>query len=301
MADPIDGYRSVVSEDGSAPSWEPLFVRDTPAAAEYQTLVEGIPRWLEGSLWRWVMDRSVRSSDLVHKAERRLRVDITPGKHHQDAFNGYWDACGEAERLALIDFFLRDLQEASLESGTSSVACHEAVAVLDEMLTEGGSVWRTTLTPYWSLVRRVNGASQALVDLVSGSGTDAARKIGEAWHACYRHLPDYDSAYREAVRAVEAAALPVMLPKGENSLGKVVAHLRDTASRWTVGGTDATQQASADTLLAMLRTLWHNQQRHAKADGTIVDVSQAEAETAVTLAVTLVHWFASGLVHQSSD
>ncbi len=48
----------------------------------------------------------------------------------------------------------------------------------------------------------------------------------------------------------------------------------------------------------MLRTLWHNQERHAQPDGSVVDVPRAEAEAAVSLAVVLVHWFASGAVRR---
>jgi hypothetical protein len=99
------------------------------------------------------------------------------------------------------------------------------------------------------------------------------------------------------VLAVEAIVLPVAIPNNKRgTLGTAVAHIADTVDRWTVGGLDADQQASGATMLAMLRTVWHNQERHARADGTIRDVSQTEAETAVLLAVTLVHWFGSGLV-----
>jgi hypothetical protein len=55
----------------------------------------------------------------------------------------------------------------------------------------------------------------------------------------------------------------------------------------------------AHVLVSMLQLLWHNQERHAQPDGTIVDVTQDEAETAVTLATTLVHWLTSGLVVHS--
>lgn len=111
--------------------------------------------------------------------------------------------------------------------------------------------------------------------------------------------PDYDRAYRDAVLAVEAVALPIAIPNNPTgTLGQVVSHISDTEARWTVGGLDSTKQASGGTLVAMLRTLWHNQERHAQPDGTIIDVGQAEAEAAVSLAVILVQWFASGAVRR---
>ena len=164
-------------------------------------------------------------------------------------------------------------------------------------LAEGGSVWTTAFEPYWHLTRRINAATQALVDAASSTETDAARKIVSAWSACYRHTPDYDVAYRDAVLAVEAVALPLVVPDNERgTLGSVVSHLNDTQERWTVGALDDARQGSGATLFAMLRTLWHNQQRHARRDGSIRDVGRDEAESAVALAVTLVHWFSSGLV-----
>lgn len=294
-----------MTAEDSPVNWQPLNVRDTPKAADYETLVDGIPEWLERSLWRWAMDRAVRTPELVYKVERLLHITMPQASQGSNLFDLYWSISGPKERLTLLDFFLRDLQDA-FEDAKKDPRKNEtlidfavAAARLNDILTEGGSIWKTTFEPYWSLVRRVNETTQAHVDLASSPSTDAARKIASAWQACYRHDPDYDAAYRDAVLAVEAVALPVTIPDiGRGTLGTAVAHIRDTVGKWTVGGLDADQQASGETLLAMLKTLWHNQQRHAQTDGSIADVSQHEAETAVTLAVTLVHWFASGLVRR---
>jgi hypothetical protein len=252
------------------------------------------------------MDRGVREPNLAYTAERLLRVSIPqPGHGGANPFAEYWKGANDDERLALIDFFLHDLDEVAgqhFEDGEDD-EMHEVVLVakrLDAMLTEGGSVWRVSFTPFWSLQRAVNETTQSLVALASSPSTDAARKIASAWNACYRHAPDYGRAYADSVLAVEAVALPVVVPKNQTgTLGHVVAHIADTVDRWTVGGLDADKQASGDTLLAMLRSLWHCQERHARQGGTIVDVSQQEAETAVSLAVTLVHWFGSGLVRRA--
>lgn len=289
-------------DEVDAPSWQPLNVRDTPAAVEYEVLADGIPEWLERSLWRWAMDRAVRTSGLAHKAERLLQIKLPQPEAGEHVFNTYWESVGDIERLTLLDFFLRDLEDAFEDAKKDNdrvrlVEIVEAAVRLDESLAEGGSIWRQTFEPYWGLVRRVNEATQALVESASSPSTDAARKIASAWNACFRHEPDYDRAYRDAVLAVEAVALPLVIPDNKRgTLGNVVAHVADTVGRWTVGGLDSEQQASGATLLGMLRTLWHNQQRHAQSDGIILDVTKAEAESAVALAVTLVHWFASGLV-----
>lgn len=282
--------------------WQPLGIRDTPAVEQFSALTEGLPLWLERSIWRWAMDRAVRVPNLHYKAERMLRVQIPQTQH---SFDSYWASSNDGQRLALVDFFLRDLQDAyenDRRAGHHMDDVREhlrAAVLLKRLFAEGGSAWTTMLEPFWGLTRRQNEATSALVEQASSPATDAARKISAAWSACYRHQPDYDGAYRDAVLAVEAVALPAVVPNDAvGTLGKVVSHLSNTHERWTVGGLDATQQGSGATLLAMLRTLWHNQERHARPDGTIVDVSQEEAEAAVALAVTVVQLFASGLVQR---
>jgi hypothetical protein len=252
------------------------------------------------------MDRAARTQGLNLKAERLLKIKLPESNQRQNVFDVYWATSGAVERLALIDFFLRDLQDSSEVAARGAgderliVNCVAAAHELDRILVEGGSTWKTTFKPYWGLVRRISETTQAFADLASSPGTDAARKIASAWNACYRHNPDYDRAYRDAVLAVEAVALPVVAPRNKRgTLGNVVSHIADTSAKWTVGGTDTEQQTSGQTLLSMLRTVWHNQQRHAQSDGTILDVTRDEAETAVTLAVTLVHWFSSGLVKRT--
>ncbi len=52
--------------------------------------------------------------NLNHKAERWLRVRI-PRRERENPFATYWDAASEGDRLALLDFFLHDLEETGTE------------------------------------------------------------------------------------------------------------------------------------------------------------------------------------------
>ena len=189
---------------------------------EYDALVEGVPSWLERSLWRWAMDRGVRMPNLHHTAERWLRVTITR-RERENPFAAYWDASSDDDRLALVDFFLHDLETTGTENyrngdRETARAFVRAAEELDTILTEGGSVWRVSYEPYWCLQRRVNKSTQALVNIVSSANTDAARKIASAWNALYRQSPDYDRAYRYAVLAVEAVAIPMTVSTEQESL-----------------------------------------------------------------------------------
>lgn len=293
--------------------WRPLFTRDSEEATEYDVLHEGVPEWLEGSIWRWLMDRAAEGGpNIVTRLERRLHLRLAEprdrilGTQHtppNELFDRYWKQHFDDDRLVLLDAILFDLQlrgQSALDEGNESdvVRFLDGAQRLNDILTEGGSAWSAHIEPpVWSLVRRVNDTTAELAKRVGTPSTDAARKIRAAWQACYRISPDPDVAYRNAVLALEAVAIPQALPDSKRAtLGTVVAHIRDTVGLWSVGGLDAKQIASGETLLAMMQTLWHNQERHARGDGTIVDVTQPEAEAAVTLAVTLVHWFTAGLV-----
>ncbi|TCC60603.1 hypothetical protein E0H73_22030 [Kribbella pittospori] len=290
--------------------WVPLSLRDTQTGTNnYKALVDGVPQWLERSLWRWVMDRAAQGSmPLIYEVERHLRVDLhAPGVSldAQSMLNHYWSNSGDEERLTLIDYLLRDQEKRydAIRSGrlVSNERPQATIVSLEEILIQGGSLWKAVAKPHWGLEQRVNETTRAQVDLVTSAPTDAARKIASAWNACYRPEPNYDIAYRDAVLAVEAVTLGIALPKSNTAtLGTVVAHIADTVGNWTVGGLDAAKQASGETLLAMLRTLWHNQQRHANPGGSIKDVTRAEAEAALGIAVTLVLWFSSGLARRIS-
>jgi hypothetical protein len=268
----------------SSEAWQPLFVRDTSEAAAFEALVDGVPYWLERSLWRWVMDRAVGGAGLLNKAERQLRIQIPAFRTEQDSFDNYWAGAGDQERLTLIDFLLHDLEDrhrAAVRTADNSAQANVRVAVaqLDWMLTEGGSLWRAMFQPHWGLARRVNEASEALAERVASPSSDAARKIASARSACYRHDPNYDLAYRDAVLAVEAALLPLVLSRStQKTLGTALAHIRDTADRWNVGGLDAEEihsgpRARVDAAIAVAQpgttcaTRRHDRRRHPGRSG----------------------------------
>lgn len=293
--------------------WRPLFIRNSDEPSGFDVLHEGVPEWLEGSLWRWLMDRAAFGAPaIIGHLELRLQQPLTTdrdrplGQQHtnpQQLIERHWKKSDRDARLTLLDAILADCQEQgrlALTARDQDKVEHyvHAAQRLDDLLTKGGSAWTVEQTSErWGLMRRVDEATTELVKAAVTPGTDAARKMKSAWSYCYRRDPNYDLAYRDAVLAVEALTIPMTVPKSPRaSLGTATAHIRDTLDRWTVGSLDAKEIASGQTLVDMLGTLWHNQERHAGTDGKIHDVSRLEAESAVSLAVLLVHWFGSGLV-----
>jgi hypothetical protein len=82
------------------------------------------------------------------------------------------------------------------------------------------------------------------------------------------------------------------------SLGKAIAHLRDKPGDWCLVLEGAEEAAGIEPLRFMLQLLWTAQRsRHAGGPGTR-DQQLAEAEAALSLAITCVQWFASGFVRR---
>jgi hypothetical protein len=116
-----------------------------------------------------------------------------------------------------------------------------------------------------------------------------------AWNKIAGRQPDPSGAYREAVRAVEAAAKPVVLPDAARAtLGTMIAAMRDKPEKWT------TSLGSVDDVRNMMQLLWTNQSdRHGTDDEDApMNVTPEEADGAVHLALTLTRFFAAGQVRR---
>jgi hypothetical protein len=117
---------------------------------------------------------------------------------------------------------------------------------------------------------------------------------------CTGETPNPSSAYRNGVRAVEAAAIPVVLPADTTAtLGKMIKAMRDAPSKWEAAlGGDRKDGVAA--VVEMMDLLWKGQHdRHGFVeDDRPLEVSQEEAEFAVALAVTLVQLLTNGGVRR---
>jgi hypothetical protein len=172
----------------------------------------------------------------------------------------------------------------------------QAVDRLDMLLTDAGSAYRVDWQ-HRGLTRRVDATVAAAARQAIASVAEPGTHLQAAWHAVYGRHPDPTKAYDEAVRAVEAAAIPVVLPKGSlETLGKVRAHLQAAAAQWEIA-IEGKQSGAIDPLVSMILLLWEGQQRHAGGPASRPQ-RQDEAEMAVHLAATLVQWFTSGAVRR---
>jgi hypothetical protein len=165
---------------------------------------------------------------------------------------------------------------------------------LDDLLRDGGSTWEVTdVSDGFQLTRRVVGP---VVDVLERTATEATRAhahLAAAWSKLTGRNPDPSGAYREAVRAVEAVAKPIILPDNDQAtLGQMVAALRDKPEKWT------TTIGSVADVRAQMEATWTNQlDRHGTDDETVpLNVSPEQADAAFSTCLNLVRLFVGGHV-----
>ncbi|MFF4664656.1 hypothetical protein [Streptomyces sp. NPDC001282] len=292
--------------------WRPFAARrDEAALEEFVRLSDGVPDWLKESLWAWLSPRMHRTyftsinnkrysspdPSKIRRAERILR--ISSGWNGRDSDHAERLVGLASFRAALYgdaDAFLGavDLALSDLEPGSSE--CQE----LESALEESASAWRVGLVAGKpGLVQRIDATVQLAAEATGALDVRAGRLLADAWRHAFSMHRDPSAAYRYAVRAVEAAAAPVISPKDTvPTLGKMISVFRDKPEKWTFAFKVDSATDPKKVLLGMMQMLWTNEySRHVDQDiQTPLHVSQEEAESAVVLALSLVNWFASGAV-----
>ena len=166
---------------------------------------------------------------------------------------------------------------------------YEQVQRLDQLLSSGGSGWQATPN---GLERRVDETLQVLAESTIAAKGRPAQHLRDAWHKAWGRSPDASGAYREAVRAVEAAYAPIVLPRDQGAtLGKMIAAVRDKPDKFAVRLSGPGSVESVASVRAMFELLWTSQlDRHGTANEEVpLTVTLEQAQDAVALATTLVH------------
>ncbi|MWV57429.1 hypothetical protein [Rathayibacter sp. VKM Ac-2754] len=273
-------------------TWKPL----RSSAEEQAVLVAGVPPWLEMPLWVWI-GRQLTTVDYRGQTGRNLplvsefdlvtrRVEPIVGRFQKFGIAGIESVLDEDETIEFVDFLVFNSQS------------REAGMQLDGLLTSAGSEWTVGARDgYAGLEKRVPEGVRRAADAAMSSAGHAGPLLSESWSSAFGVNPDYERAYSKAVKAVEAASIPVVMPTNRTAtLGTVVGQMRADGD-W---GLELSREHPADTstrtVLAMAQTLWTGQNdRHAGQPG-FTRSTRAEAEAAVLLAVPLVQWFTSGAI-----
>lgn len=263
-------------------------VRSSDAVSVFHA---GPPPYMSPSLLGWVWSM-VRDHDLEGY------VQANP---HGSKFKTVYEATTMNDDLMLdvVDSILQHLPALDGEGDyVTQNKLRVLVAALQSILTESSSAFAVDFSDGMRLIQRVDKtAEQASTDALAQVG-HASGLLNTAWSETFKREADPSSAYRDAVLAVESVACRAITPSDQRpSLGKAISQLQSTLTTWTVATLGDQQQASAETLLAMLKMVWQNHQNHIGADGAPPQpASQEEAEAVLFLAVTIVQWFERGLV-----
>jgi hypothetical protein len=181
---------------------------------------------------------------------------------------------------------------------------HAEAGELDALLARSKSAWEVgTRSGRPGLVRRVPLGVQVAADSVMARTGRAGVRLAKAWEELYGVVSNPSEAYRLAILAVEDAAVPIVSPKNLNAtLGTVLKQIEDQKDWQMPMEREPASAPSGEVLAGMIRMLWHGQHdRHGGQPSAPGNVSVDEATVAVSLAVTLVHWFNAGVVRRSTQ
>lgn len=258
------------------------------AGAEDEPLYEGIPDHLWTPLLEWFNE--VSDERRLRIIALKIRVAWSP-----DSFTGLLPTAlksrGDEGVLDAIDAMLFEFGQ---YPGTHPEVDYSHL--LDNILQMGGSAWRVS-TDGLALERRIEPAVRDAFDraVQDAQGTSAGQHLTDAFSATYRRPPDPSKAYSESIKAIEAAAAPVVTPNDlKATLGTIIGEMRaqPAAYEFTISPGDAS------TVVAMMAQLWNGHtDRHGGNKPTVL-ITPAAGAAAVHLAATLVEWFASGALRR---
>lgn len=315
-------------------SWRPLSQR-SDADAPGEALYEGVPghlrdplvHWLECQFYDYIDMRPDSSYTIIHgeaadaralRIANRLRLSLPkqiPDPYRRGSFVDR-DRPKHASLLIHLakeagDSLLLDIADAALADRLEPTARKLALrssgpgyrteelpnqpADLDAVLREGGSAYRVS-DDGTALERRVDNTITSLVRQAISHSTTASRHLESAWRAAYGIKPDPTEAYEQAIKAIEAALVPVVLPNERHGmLGGALGMLSSRADEWELAILNKEARPAGITpFIEFIRLIYGGQRdRHAGTPTTIA-VGTDAAEMAVHAAAMVVYWVSIG-------
>jgi hypothetical protein len=272
-------------------------------------LKSSVARYLYGALSASGMYGFQADVESLQRVERELRLTLNWTDGPDEALNQLLN-----EALSYNDELCLDLIDHQLGIGGTSARAKLAEE-LALALDQGGSQWQVTRSDpenSWyglRLTRRVEPAATAAAEQAIASSGRAGLHLSDAWASAYGRHPNPSHAYSQAIKAVEIAAGAIVTPNDSAAtLGRMIGEMKAHSTDFVtvlVGKGDMTAKgdvAGADIVRLGMQLLWTGQHdRHGTFDPTQpISVSQAEAESAVALAIDIVHQFTTGAIRRVS-
>jgi hypothetical protein len=273
------------------PTFVPRSVRGTSGEDEWTSLRTGVPDGLTTPLLGWIHPFFHRyntnycrwHSDPAKLDAFSIDLGVDVDRAHP------WQRVTSAMIASPVHFI--DVVDWCLHRTTDI----EDAEALEDILSQGSSVWKVARSgQVFELQNRIDSTVEMAARASATPRSAAAHHLAEAWSYVYSQSQNPTAGYRAAVIAVECVVLPVVIPNDQiGTLGKAI-HAMDAApTKWM----SSLGEYGVESAISMMRALWLQQRRHGMRDPSKpTAMSQPEAEAAVHLAATLVHWFTSGAI-----
>jgi hypothetical protein len=264
--------------------------RELPSRGRY----EGTPPHLRGALVHWFSDlftgidewteHETFDNGAMFALAATARIQLFPGDSDRSLLNQIMDEANGRDDEDLLDLIHYAIQL----NGQKPYA----LANLDQLLVDGGSVWTVTTT---GLQRRVPAPVQDALEEATSPADVPTHELEEAWRNAYGRHPDPSDAWDHAIKAVEATLLPIVVPAQHSPhSGHILGELDQHGAQFALGLTSQQGITPIATLAAMLRLMYPNPDRHSGPKRRVP--TSDEARAVVHLAVTIVQWGRDGQI-----
>lgn len=277
----------------------PLSARsDREAAEAYEALHEFVTEWMAKPIQNWVRDflQHWSYNDLASLFQL-LRL-----KMEGDYTAGYYVGV-LAQRATAPDHTALDILDICVRF---TGAVHDGEVHRDKLatiLSLSRSKWKIAQTgpTAWELQDRVDPATSRRADEAMKPDDSASAHLRRSWSAVHGIDRDPNKGYDYAIKAVEAAARPVVSPRNLQATSTMmIKDLKAKPEKWRFI-LDQRGSGGIEPVIEMFKSLAKSQRdRH----GTDLerpeeqDMTQQEAEAALHLASTLVPLFRDRAIHR---
>jgi hypothetical protein len=267
-------------------------------------MMDSLLSWLKGFLVTASNGWHGWHNGVFQELERRLHLTLDGLQTGRDGVPRY----AGAQAWAMLEMHLRSDEDAFLNVlhfmlwrlDPADSLSNQQAATLDRLLLEASSAWKIAMNEgHYGLEKRVDEAVQASVDAARAAPGRAGEALSKAWAAAYSRHPNPSESYTLSIKAVEAAARPIVSPKDSMAtIGKMAASLRDAPQKWELILAHNVHNDGIPLVSKMMEQLQAGQHgRHGSNDPSVKhEPDQSEAFAAIHLAALLVQWFSSGVV-----
>jgi hypothetical protein len=246
---------------------------------------EDVPGHLLEPLWSWLKN-FLDDTNVAFALGIRLRLEIEDPRRgilEQEA------ALGQIRSHVMSDseLMLDAIEWLLAMNGNVQLSAQR----LESILSMGNSAYRVRDDRKGLEMRIVPEVRQQVRNIVDSTAGSAGAHLATAWKEAYGRTPDPVKAYSEAIKAVEAAAAPVVSPNNlKATLGTLSAELRSNPAKWAFAITRPGGNSIED-VQRLMSLLWSGQtSRHGGVNPTLAETPEA-ARAAVHIAATLVQFF----------